>query len=373
MIYKTLGSTQLQIPVIGQGCMGIGGELKNDSSMDKQQVEALQLGIELGMTMIDTAEVYGGGHSEEIVGKAVLGQRDKVIIASKFSPENNSYEDVLQSAENSLKRLKTDFIDLYQIHWPNPSIPIEETIRALEKLLKQGKIRYIGLSNFSVNEIREAQSFLNETVIVSNQVEYNLFDRFIESSILPFCRKEKMSLLAYSPLDKGNMAGKWDELQKIADKYSKTAAQVALNWLVQQASVVVIPKATNLKHIQENATSIDFKLNKEDQTLIDQIFQAEPERISTDSICVSPEGEGNRKVYQTLEQALENGLEFAPSPSDLANDIIKGEPIKPVRLIRNNDASSPYSYDLIEGRIRYWAWVIAHQKKKSPIPSLIRS
>jgi diketogulonate reductase-like aldo/keto reductase len=373
MKYKILGKTDEKIPVIGQGCMGIGGDLKYNSSEDRQQIDALKLGIELGMSLIDTAAVYGGGHSEEIVGQAVQGQRDKVFIATKFSPDNNSFEKVIQSAEDSLKRLKTGYIDLYQVHWPNPSIPIKDTMMALEILLKQGKIRFIGLSNFSVSEIQEAQAFLGDATIVSNQVEYNLFDRFVEGNILPYCEKEKLSLLAYSPLDKGHMAGNWEVLWKIADNYGKTAAQVALNWLVQQAPVVVIPKATNPKHIRENATSMDFSLSKSDQSMIDQVFKAEPEKIPTDSICVSLEGEGNRKVYQSLEQALENRFGFTPSPSDLADDFSRGETIKPVRLIRNNNPSSAYKYDLIEGRIRYWAWVIAYQKVKAPIPAYIRN
>ena len=372
MKYTLLGNTKQKVPLIGQGCMGIGGEFNYDTSRDQEQIKALQLGIDLGMTLIDTAEVYGAGHSEEVVGKAIEGRRDQVFIATKFSPENNSYANVLKSAEASLKKLNIDCIDLYQIHWPNPIIPIEETMRAMEKLIFDGKIKYIGLSNFSNLESQEAQSFLQSTKIVSNQVEYNLFDRFIEQSILPYCTSNKMSLIAYSPLDKGKFGSRQELLQKIANNYGKTTAQVTLNWLVNHAHVIVIPKAINPIHIRQNATALDFTISESDSKLIDQIFTAEPKKINTDKICVSLKGDGNRKAYQTIEEALENHLQFTPSPLDLSKSILSGEPIKPVRLVKNDDSNNQ-EYSLIEGRIRYWAWVIAHRNNKKPIPAYIRN
>jgi diketogulonate reductase-like aldo/keto reductase len=373
MKYFEAGS--LSIPRIGQGCMGIGGEFSKDSSQSEQHIAALELGIELGMTFLDTAEVYAAGYSEEIVGKVARGKRDKLFIATKFSPENHEYDNVIQSAEKSLRRLQTDYIDLYQIHWPNPKVPISETIQAMEDLVDSGKVRYLGLCNFSSREMSAAQSTLGKHKIVSNQVEYNLFDRFVEGSILPYCQSEEAFIIAYSPLDKGRTTDgdvRRKLLKELAVKYDRTPPQIALNWLTSQPSVVAIPKSINLQHIRQNAASVDFELKAEDKELINRICSSEPDWVDPDHIRVSLEGEGNRKVYQTREEALANALGMSPSPLELAEFIREGEPIKPVRLIPSKNPSGRFSYDLIEGRLRYWAWVIAFDGKE-PVPSYIRS
>jgi diketogulonate reductase-like aldo/keto reductase len=374
MKYKALGKKQIKIPVIGQGCMGIGGYLSKDTRQDDNQARALRLGIELGMTFIDTAEAYGNGHSEEIVGKAIEGIRDKVFVATKVSPEHLSYDDVLRSAEGSLHRLRTDYIDLYQVHWMNPKTPMNETMRAMERLFNEGKISYIGVSNFSLKELKKAQDALSLGEIVSIQVEYNLFDRTIESSILPHCQSEGITIIAYSPLDQGKIASgdtRIKALQEIANKHGRTVAQVVLNWLISHPSVIAIPKATNPDHIKENAASANFQLSDEDFTAINETFAPECAYVPVDRIRVIVGGQGNRQVYQTVEEAIENRLGFVPSPVDLAQDIREGEVLKPVRVIRSTDKTGRYDYDLIEGRIRYWAWVIAHNGKKS-IPVYIR-
>lgn len=372
MKYKKLGQTKDEIPAIGQGCMGIGGEFSMDVAKDQKQIKALRLGIDLGMTFIDTAEVYGGGHSEEVVAKTIQGIRHQVFISTKFSPENNGFDDVLKSAERSLKRLSTDYIDLYQVHWPNPKIPIEETIRAMETLLQQGKVRYLGVSNFSVREMQQAQNALGNNSLVSNQVEYNLFDRFIDKNILPHCEQQGYSVIAYSPLDKGKLTAHQQRLQVIAQEYGKSISQVILNWLICRSSVVAIPKATNEKHVRENSEASDFEMVDEHYQEIDCLFPSEPHHIDPKLIRVSPRGEGNRKVYQTLEDAVNNPLNFIPSPSELAEDIKRGEPVKPVRLCPNTNPNESFKYGLVEGRIRYWAWVIAFNGEKT-VPAYIRS
>jgi diketogulonate reductase-like aldo/keto reductase len=372
--YKELGKKHTKIPAIGQGCMGIGGYLSKESLHDDNQIKALRLGIELGMTFLDTAEAYGNGHSEEIVGRSVEGIRDKVFIGTKVSPEHLSYDALLRSAEGSLRRLKTDYIDLYQVHWSNPKIPISETMRAMKRLLKAGKIRYVGVSNFSLKELKEAQAAISEDEIVSAQVEYNLFDRTIENSILPYCEREGITTIAYSPLDQGKIASgdkRIEALQMIANKYNQTMVQVALNWLISHPSVIAIPKATNPAHIKENAAAADFELSGEDFKKISEIFAQECVYVPTDRIRVIMGGQGNRQVYHTLEAAIENKLGFVPSPVDLAHDIREGEVLKPVRVIRSTDKTGKYDYDLTEGRIRYWAWVIAYSGEK-PIPVYIR-
>lgn len=374
MNYKTLGKTDTRISVIGQGCMGIGGYLTRDSKFDKRQAELLRFGIELGMTFIDTAEVYGAGHSEEVVGKAVKRIRDGVFIATKVSPEHLNYSDVIQSAEKSLRRLNTDHIDLYQVHWPNPAIDLQETMRAMEELVQQGKIRYIGLSNLCLNGLEKAQMALTQNMIVSIQAEYNLFDRSVEHDILPFCDTEGVTLIAYSPLEQGRIVSsseKIETLEAIAAKYDRTMAQVTLNWLTAHDSVIAIPKASNLRHLKENAFSVDFGLSQEDFDKIGDVMYTECIAVPTERIRVAENGQGNRQVYQTKEQAIENRLGFVPSPVALASSIGEEDFTKPVRVIRTADRSGRYDYDLVEGRIRYWAWVIAHDGKK-PIPAYVR-
>lgn len=374
MKYKDLGKKHTKISAIGQGCMGIGGYLSKDSLQDNNQIKALRLGIELGMTLIDTAETYGKGHSEELVGRAIEGVRDKVFIATKVSPDHFSYDALLQSAEGSLRRLKTDYIDLYQVHWPNPKVLINETMRAMERLVRKGKIRYVGVSNFSLKELKEAQAAISEDEIVSVQVEYNLFNRTIENSILPYCQSEGITTIAYSPLDQGKIASgeeRIERLEMIAGKYNRTMAQVALSWLIAHPSVIAIPKSTNSAHIKENASSADFELSDKDFKEISKTFAQECVYVPTDRIRVIVGGQGNRQVYHTVEEAIENKLGFIPSSVDLVQNIREGEVSKPVRVIRSTDKTGKYDYDLIEGRIRYWAWVIAHNGEK-PIPVYVR-
>ena len=358
MQYKTLGNTNRKISVIGQGCMGIGGYFSKDTSRDGYLVRMLQEGIDSGLAFLDTAEAYGDGHSEKLVGIAIEGRRDDVFLATKVSPEHLSYDAVLRSAEQSLRRLKTDYIDLYQLHWPNPRIPITETMAAMEQLVRRGIVRHIGVSNFSLPEIREAQVALTQEKIVSIQIEYNLFDRTIEDDILPYCEQEGMTTIAYSPLDRGNLVTKdrrSKALQEIANKYNKTAAQLCLKWLVSHSSLIAIPKATSREHIKENAASADFDLLPEDFEEIDRLFAQARLYIPTDRIRVDATGFDR----------------FVPSPSDLAESIRQDGSLKPIRVTPTNDKTSKYDYDLVEGKLRYWAWVIAHEGK-APIAALIR-
>ncbi len=372
MKYKNLGKEPVAIPIIGQGT-GIGGFLAKNAVYEEKHIRALKRGLDCGMTFIDTAEEYGQGAAEETVGKAVQGMRDRVFIATKFSPENNSPNSLKRAAEGSLRRLKTDYIDLYQMHWPNPEIPIEETLYAADELVKTGKVRYIGVCNCSFSELKKAVNVLGSNGIVSLQVEYNLFDRTIEQSIMPFCEREKITLIAYSPLDQGRLAyglEKRQTLERIADKYGKTSAQIILKWLTMHASVVAIPNSSSENHIQENAASADFDLGDDDFLAIDQTFRNEIKHIPTNKIRVFQE-EKDTTAYKTVEDAISNKKGFIPSPLSLSGTIKGGTEIKPVRIIPIHDDSGRYEYELIEGRVRYWAWVIAHDGKL-PIPAYIR-
>ncbi len=276
MQFRPLGRTRESIPIAGLGTWGIGGEMSPDPSRDDASIQALKLGLDLEMKFIDTAEMYAAGHSEEVVARALEGRRDGVFVASKVSPRHFAYDDVLAAAKRSLKRLGLKQMDLYQLHWPSSKIPISETMRAMEKLVSDGLTRYIGVSNFSVEQTKEAQQSLSHEKIVSNQVELSLIDRRVEARILPYCQKEGLTLIAYSPLGQGKIPrGKGSSfkiLDEIAEKSGKTRSQVALAWVLQHDSVVAIPKAVDIDHVKENAEVADWKLDKEDYQRLAKAF-----------------------------------------------------------------------------------------------------
>lgn len=261
MEYRSLGKTDEHLPVIGMGTWAIGNS--SEGSTRTAEINALKRGIELGMTLIDTAEMYGYGKSERLVGEAIKGRREEVFIATKASPEHFSYDGILKSCESSLQRLGIKSADLYQLHWPNPRIAIRETMRAMEQLVSQGKIRYIGVSNFSVEQMMDAQESMAKNEIVANQMRYSLTSRSIEHTVLPYCARERVTVIAYSPLDTGNIP-QTKIPREILNKYNMTPAQVMLSWVTHKDSVVAIPKAASVKHVEENAGSCLTRLSAED-------------------------------------------------------------------------------------------------------------
>jgi aryl-alcohol dehydrogenase-like predicted oxidoreductase len=278
MEFKELGKSGVKIPVLGLGTWGMGGFSSSSGAQDAESVEALRLGLSLGIRFIDTAEMYGHGHSEEVVARVVQDERENVFIATKVSGEHLSHDGVLKACESSLRRLQTSYIDLYQVHWPNPRIPISETMKAMERLVGEGKVRYIGVSNFSVHQTQEAQTVLSRARLESNQVEYSLLDRSIEEELLPYCEKERITVIAYSPVGRGEIprgarGDRWRVLDQIASKLGKTKTQIALNWLIIKNPVVAIPKASSLQHVTENAGAVGWRVNPDDELALSQAFK----------------------------------------------------------------------------------------------------
>jgi diketogulonate reductase-like aldo/keto reductase len=263
---KELGATGIQVPEIGLGTWGYRGG-----------VEPIRKAIELDAWFLDTAEIYG---TEEIVGEAIRDQREKVILASKVSGQHLKYDDVLRAADRSLAKLGIDCIDLYQVHWPNPHVPIEQTMRAMETLADRGKIRFIGVSNFFLRDLERAQACLKKHKIVSNQVKYSLLQRGIEEDMLPYCQKNRITVIAYSPLAKGDLIWGpfWRKrsgmkvLEKIAQETGKTSAQVALNWCIAKPGVVAIPKSNRTERIEENCAASGWELSSEQMEALNQAF-----------------------------------------------------------------------------------------------------
>ncbi|HJW91052.1 MAG TPA: aldo/keto reductase [Anaerolineales bacterium] len=258
------------IPALGLGTWEIGGRTSPDYSRDRGDLEALRAALELGYRHIDTAEVYGGGHAEELIGRAIKAfRREELFITTKVSPEHLHAQEVLRTLEGSLRRLQTDCVDLYLIHWPNARIPLEETFRGLNELVRRGVVRYLGVSNFNLAQLKKAQAF-SETPIVTNQVPYSLRDRgYARNGVLEYCQREGIILTAYSPLKGGVL--KQPAVRQVAEKLKATPAQVALAWLIGQARVITIPKSDKHKHLEENLGALEIELSAEDVERLDRI------------------------------------------------------------------------------------------------------
>ncbi len=267
MEYRRLGRTGEKVSTIGMGTWRFGSH--SSAEERARQVQALRQGVELGINLIDTAETYASGRSEEVVGEAIRGLRDRVFLASKVAPGNLHHDDVIRACRASMRRLGVTCIDLYQVHWPDPKVPIHETMSAMSQLVREGAIRYVGVSNFSVPQTEEARASLPVGELVSNQVEYSLSSRYAEAEILPYCERERLTLIAYSPLARGKIIHSLPE--EILRKYNMTEAQVMLNWVTHSEQVVAIPKAANLSHLEENASSVSVRL---DAAEYDQIGRA---------------------------------------------------------------------------------------------------
>ncbi len=271
---RKFGWTGRDVPIVGMGTWMIEGRTKD---ADKRAIEAMQLGIDLGMTHIDTAEMYGNGRAEELVAEALNGQRQRVFLVSKVLPTNASYDRTLKACEHSLKRLKTDFIDLYLLHWPSSQHPIKETMRAMEKLVDEGMIRFIGVSNFDVEQLREAQRALKKYRIACNQVLYHIAYRGIEHDLLPYCAQNKIAIVGYSPFGHGNFPSTQSRrgkiLNEIAKRHNRTVHQVVLNFLTRDSNLFTIPKAANPDHVRDNSGAVEnWELDDEDIATIDRTF-----------------------------------------------------------------------------------------------------
>ena len=302
MEFRTLGKNGPKISRIGIGVWQASDLWKGD---DEQIVRAITRSHELGVNLVDTAEAYGNGHSEQVVGRALRDiAREEFVVATKVHGANLRNDELQRAAAASMKRLGVNEIDLYQIHWPDPweQIPLRETMKALEKLYIEGKIRAIGVSNFAVRDLEEARSFLSRTDIVSNQVRYNFLQREIEEEVLPYCRKNNITILAYSPLAQGALTGKYNQgyapkgdvrdgnmifdpknlqqiekvnavLASIARRHGCSVSQVALSWLLANQMVVPIPGAKNEAQAEENVGSTKHQLTNAELVELDAAYE----------------------------------------------------------------------------------------------------
>ncbi len=271
---RKFGWTGVEVPVIGQGTWMIEGS----RVVEQRAIESLRLGLNLGMTHIDTAEMYGSGRAEELVGEAISGRRGEVFLVSKVLPSNASFDGTIRACKRSLERLKTDHVDLYLLHWES-RYPLSETMRALETLVADGKTRFIGVSNFNLDMLQAAERALKKERVACNQVLYHLGDRGIERKLIPYCAASGIAVVGYSPFGHSDFPSSKSSsgriLGQIAERHGRTPRQVVLNFLTRrQAGVFTIPKSSQPEHVRENSEGPGWELNEEDLLLIDRAFPA---------------------------------------------------------------------------------------------------
>jgi diketogulonate reductase-like aldo/keto reductase len=266
------------IPALGMGTWQMG---ENDRDRPSE-VMALRHGLELGLSLIDTAEMYGEGGAELVIAEAIAGRRADVFVTSKVYPHNASMKGAIEACERSLKRLNTDYLDLYLLHWRS-SVPLEETLGAFQKLHQSGKIRSYGVSNFDTKDMKKAVSISGGKEIVTNQVLYNLMRRGVEWDLLPWCRQQNIPIMAYSPIEQGRLLQN-QTLQSIATDRQVSAAEVAIAWLLHQDQVIVIPKSSNIAHVEKNRAALDLKLTMEELEILDAAFPAPKRSVPLEMI-----------------------------------------------------------------------------------------
>lgn len=262
------------IPALGMGTWQMG----ESSDQRQREVSALRHGIELGMTLIDTAEMYGEGGAEEVVGEAIAPNRPSVFLVSKVYPHNATRRGTIAACERSLKRLKTDYLDLYLLHWRG-SVPLAETLDALHTLKQTGKIRAYGVSNFDLDDMETAIALKHGAEIATNQVLYNLMRRGVEWDLLPWSRQQNIPIMAYSPVEQGRLLNH-RTLKTLAQQHGRTSAQIAIAWLLHQPQVIVIPKSSTTTHVEQNYAALNLKLSAEDLATLDATFPAPQHRVA---------------------------------------------------------------------------------------------
>jgi len=356
---------------IGLGGMGFGGYFTKNLKNNSDHVRLIEEAYDLGINVIDTAEIYGQGASEETIGRTSHSIRNQLFIMSKFSPENSKPEDIIKSIDGSLTRIKRDYLDVYQPHWPQPGVKLDDILETLEKLKTSGKIRFAGLSNFSSQQINsiglEKYKSLRFFQCERNPIEYNLAD-----DLFPIINTLDGVLVAFSPFREGQIfkSSKFDEFVRFSESLGFLPSQILLAWGMSNGKTIVIPKVSSSRHLRENIESMEISLSDSNLKYISELFQPVisqiiPKKIIPD-ISVKKDG---RKIYKSLRDAKNNIYNFNPGPMEILKEIQENQGLlyKPIKV---KEINKDGEYVLLDGRLRFWAWVILNGWHK-PIDSII--
>jgi diketogulonate reductase-like aldo/keto reductase len=362
-------SETLRLPPIGLGTMGFGGYFTRDRSNFEHCVGLIRHAYEQGIRIIDTAEVYGQGCAEEIIGTLPQSIKSELFLMSKFSPENSRPKDIRIALEKTLKRTKREYVDVYQPHWPSGDVTLASILEELIRLREAGKTRYIGVSNFPPNILAASPPELMSEIRFI-QAEFNP----TESSTLERYRSTIEAnnglLVAYSPFREGKIfsGSHLKQLQELAEKTKYTLSQLILLWIVQSGMVWAIPKSMSIERINEYAEAMGKSLPEAELSDITKIFETKTVELAVGLIIQENEEDSDRKIYLTLSEAIENRFGLFPGPLEIADEIAAngGRLAKPIKV----KALPGGRYGLVEGRLRFWGWRILHQDKK-PILSVI--
>lgn len=368
---QELGRTGEWISRLGQGTTQTGPLASADADKDRRRAEVLRLGVELGMDFIDTAELYGGGHAEELLGRALGGLRQKVFLASKFNPAHARPKDLDRALDGSLRRLRTDWLDLYQMHWPSYDVPIADTLGALEEQRVRGRIRYYGVGNLTLAELRRIRSWPEAKGLVSVQAEYNPSQRGLEEDLLPYCRQEGLTVLAYSLLERGaysSTGASGAVVQELANRHDVDAYQILLRWVLSRQGIVGLVKSADPDRTRANARALHCRLPAEEVAMLDRAFLSRVKLVSLHEIRLPGDCRGG--VYRSLDEARRNPLDLVPAPTMVARGIREGHWLKPVP-VRKRCGRDGEKFDLLDAEPLYWGWVLARGFDSS-IPAVVK-
>jgi diketogulonate reductase-like aldo/keto reductase len=362
----------MKLPLIGQGAGHKGENLESFETDFSNLVNSVQIGIENGMNFVDTAEIYADGRSEIVVGSAVSRIRSEVLIASKFSTNHHKRYEVIKALDQSLTRMNTEYVDLYQIHWPNNSVPLEETLGAMWELKSKGKITEVGLCNVNRTQLIDAISIAKKQSekIYSVQIKFNLNDRFAYNQIADICKLEDIKIIAYSPV-RNVLPLKNDQkslINEIAVAIGATPIQVALNWVISHVGVSAIPESSKPKHLIELARSREFTLSELQVDALDASFKSKAQDLAVRQIHSRNLLRRNTAKELAKNQIQKFSNDFCPSIMELSEEISSGNFLQPIIVKLQSDSMN--NFEIIEGELRYWAFVVCNGAD-SLIPAVV--
>lgn len=368
MIYKKLGSSEIIVSSLGLGTNGIGNFNNHNWKKTHNRQKIYQFAQNAGINLFDSAELYGEGYAEYILGKTFNKIREQIIISSKVNPDHCTYIALKRSLKESLKKLQTDYIDLYQIHWINPFIELEETFTALEELVLEGYIKAIGVCNFSIAMLTQASKYLKKIKISSNQVELNLFNHLEILENLNYYKENNISIIGYGVFNHLNV--NFTRLQQkfldgLKNEYNKTLSQILSRYFTSFDNIIILSKTDNIEHLKNNLDSFDFNLTEKQIHQFYKLFQYKAQNIPMKKIKIPRQ----YKNFNNFDN-FSNDNNLIPSPLTIAQTFVKYNYLKPIKLAEKNGDYYLDNYNFYGELKKYFAWMILYDTSK-PIPAII--